>query len=233
MIAKSNAPVTLSNLAQNYDGLSHAATATTVPTGLTVSLTYAGNSNAPTNAGSYQVIGTISDANYQGSATNTLVISTIPLNVIANNTNRMIGRSNPEFTGVLSGVVPMDNITAIYASPAIVSSPAGNYDIMPTLVDPNSRLFNYEVATTNGVLSIVGAPQFSNITRSPAGVVQLNCMVSAGRVYEFQFKNALSEAAWTTFVSNHFATSSVVAITNNAGLTNSQRYYRAVDVSYP
>ena len=233
VIAKSNAPVTLSNLAQNYDGLSHAATATTVPTGLPVSLTYAANSNAPTNAGSYQVIGTISDANYQGSATNTLVISTIPLNVIANNTNRMIGRSNPEFTGVLSGVVPADNITAIYASPAIVSSPAGNYDIMPTLVDSNSRLFNYEVATTNGVLSIVGAPQFSNITRSPAGVVQLNCMVSAGRVYEFQFKNALSEAAWTTFVSNHFATSSVVAITNNAGLTNSQRYYRAVDVSYP
>ena len=30
---------------------------------------------SPTNAGSYTVIGTINDANYQGSATNTLVIS--------------------------------------------------------------------------------------------------------------------------------------------------------------
>ena len=38
-------------------------------------MTYNGSANAPTNAGSYTVIGTINDANYQGSATNTLVIS--------------------------------------------------------------------------------------------------------------------------------------------------------------
>jgi catalase (peroxidase I) len=31
--------------------------------------------NAPTNAGSYTVIGTINDANYQGSVNNTLVIN--------------------------------------------------------------------------------------------------------------------------------------------------------------
>ena len=42
---------------------------------MTVNLTYNGSANAPTNAGSYTVIGTINDANYQGSATNTLVIS--------------------------------------------------------------------------------------------------------------------------------------------------------------
>jgi len=67
--------VTLSNLSQTYDGTAKSVTATTTPSGLTVNLTYNGSTNAPTNAGSYTVIGTINDANYQGSATNTLVIN--------------------------------------------------------------------------------------------------------------------------------------------------------------
>jgi len=67
--------VTLGNLSQTYDGTAKSASATTTPTNLTVNLTYNGSANAPTNAGSYTVIGTINDANYQGSATNTLVIS--------------------------------------------------------------------------------------------------------------------------------------------------------------
>src|SRR5262249_18400646 len=50
------------------------ATAATSPSGLTVLLTYNGSSTAPTNAGSYAVVGTINDANYQGSANDTLVI---------------------------------------------------------------------------------------------------------------------------------------------------------------
>jgi hypothetical protein len=41
---------------------------------LTVDLTYSGSSSAPTNPGVYTVIGTVSDMNYQGGATNTLVI---------------------------------------------------------------------------------------------------------------------------------------------------------------
>jgi hypothetical protein len=67
--------VTLGNLSQTYNGTAKSVTATTTPSGLTVNLTYSGSANAPTNAGSYTVIGTITDANYQGSATNTLVIN--------------------------------------------------------------------------------------------------------------------------------------------------------------
>ena len=44
------------------------------PRGLTVDFTYNGSANAPTNVGSYTVIGTLDDPNYQGSATNTLLI---------------------------------------------------------------------------------------------------------------------------------------------------------------
>src|SRR5512139_958989 len=74
-IAKSNAVVTLGNLSQVYDGTAKSASATTVPPGLTVTLTYDGSPNAPTNAGGYTVIGTIVNVNYAGAATNTLTIA--------------------------------------------------------------------------------------------------------------------------------------------------------------
>ena len=60
-IAKATAPVTLGNLNQTYTGTPLSATATTTPSGLTVNLTYNGSSTAPTAAGSYTVVGTISD----------------------------------------------------------------------------------------------------------------------------------------------------------------------------
>ncbi|MGD9875039.1 MAG: MBG domain-containing protein, partial [Kiritimatiellia bacterium] len=66
--------VTLGSLTQTYDGTPKSATATTVPVGLTVDLTYNGSGTAPTEAGSYAVTGTVNDVNYAGSATDTLVI---------------------------------------------------------------------------------------------------------------------------------------------------------------
>jgi hypothetical protein len=75
VISQGTGTVTLGNLSQTYDGTARSATATTTPTNLTVNITYNGSANAPTNAGSYTVIGRINNTNWQGSATNTLVIS--------------------------------------------------------------------------------------------------------------------------------------------------------------
>jgi hypothetical protein len=74
-VNKAAATVTLGGLSATYDGRSKSATATTNPGSLTVGLTYDGSATAPTNAGSYAVVGTISDANYQGSASSTFVIA--------------------------------------------------------------------------------------------------------------------------------------------------------------
>ena len=74
-IAKGNATVTLGNLAATYDGTAKSASATTNPANLGVTFTYNGSATAPTAAGSYTVVGTINDSNYQGSATDTLVIA--------------------------------------------------------------------------------------------------------------------------------------------------------------
>jgi hypothetical protein len=77
--------VTLDNLNQVYDGSPRHATATTIPAGFTVAFTYDGSPNAPINVGTYEVIGTVVDNDYFGSATNNLVIigdvSTTPTNM--------------------------------------------------------------------------------------------------------------------------------------------------------
>lgn len=69
------ATVTLGSLNQTYDGTPKPVTVTTSPAGLAHSVTYGGVSTVPTNAGSYAVVATITDPNYSGSASGTLVIS--------------------------------------------------------------------------------------------------------------------------------------------------------------
>jgi len=74
-ITKATATVTLYNLAQKYNGKARTVTNTTVPAGLTVVITYDGSIWDPINAGSYAVMGTVIDANYQGTNTGTLKVS--------------------------------------------------------------------------------------------------------------------------------------------------------------
>ena len=74
MINKAAASIELTGLNPTYDGLPKLVTATTTPAGLAVSITYDASPNPPTAAGSYAVVATITDPNYQGSTTGTLVI---------------------------------------------------------------------------------------------------------------------------------------------------------------
>ena len=75
VVTQGVATVTLTNLTQTYDGTARAVLATTVPSGLTVLFTYDGDTNAPTDAGSYAVTGTVSDVNWRGEAVGTLTIA--------------------------------------------------------------------------------------------------------------------------------------------------------------
>ncbi|NCW27376.1 MAG: hypothetical protein EBV83_03625, partial [Verrucomicrobia bacterium] len=70
-----SASVSLSGLSQTYDGSAKSVTVLTAPSALGTSVTYDGSTNPPTNAGSYTVIASVTDANYTGSTTNNLVIA--------------------------------------------------------------------------------------------------------------------------------------------------------------
>jgi hypothetical protein len=75
VVSRGIAGVYLTNLAQVYNGSARTVSATTMPAGLTVTITYEGSSNAPVNAGRYTVTGLVDEVNWGGSQTGTLVVA--------------------------------------------------------------------------------------------------------------------------------------------------------------
>ncbi|WP_456458314.1 Ig-like domain-containing protein [Reichenbachiella sp.] len=74
-IEKAEATVTLSDLTHHEDGGAKSPTVVTDPVELNVVLTYDGADEAPSAAGTYEVVATIDETNYTGSATAALTIS--------------------------------------------------------------------------------------------------------------------------------------------------------------
>ena len=74
-VTRAVAAVNLTNLNQTYDGFPKSVTATTSPAGRSVSILYSGSTTPPTAAGSYAITATITDPNYQGTASGTLAVA--------------------------------------------------------------------------------------------------------------------------------------------------------------
>ncbi len=187
-ITKATALITLGGLSQTYDGTAKSVTATTTPTGLTVTFTYDGSATAPTNAGSYAVVGTIVDTNYVGSANGTLVIGkasqTITFGPLANKTF-----GNPDFTvsatassGLSVSFAATGSCTVIAGntvhltgagSCTITASQAGNSNYSAATDVPQSFTITQGTATvTLGNLSQVynGTPRSATATTVPTGL---------------------------------------------------------------
>jgi hypothetical protein len=99
--------------------------------------------------------------------TNTVSISVAPaaLTVMASNTNRSFGQTNPIFIGTISGLTNGDVIGATYSCSATTNSSDGAYPIVPSLVDPNNRATNYSITFVNGTLTV--GPQPTNLVSNP------------------------------------------------------------------
>ncbi len=74
-VTAATATITLSGLAQIYDGTVRVVTAVTNPPGIAVSITYNGGATPPTAGGTYAVVATITDPNYSGSSSATMTIA--------------------------------------------------------------------------------------------------------------------------------------------------------------
>ncbi len=74
-INPASASISLTNLNQTYDGMPKPVTVSTTPAGLRFLVSYAGSPTAPIAAGRYAITATITDPNYQGEGTATLVIA--------------------------------------------------------------------------------------------------------------------------------------------------------------
>ncbi|MGC3956803.1 MAG: MBG domain-containing protein [Verrucomicrobiota bacterium] len=218
VISKSNAVVSLGNLAAVYDGSGHAASAVTVPAGLVVNLTYDGVVSAPTNAGNYVVVGTIADANYAGSATNTLVIS-------KSNAVVTLGSLNQNYNGaariVTVATAPAGlNVVVTYNGSISAPTNAGSYQVIGAISE-----LNYTGSVTNTLTVTQPDPIVLTVNVGAPGTVVVSWNSVPGQVYRVQFKDDLNDVSWTDLPPNITATGSVTTLTNAVG-SESRRFFR-------
>jgi lysophospholipase L1-like esterase len=85
IVSKASATLSLSNLSQSYDGSPKPVAVTSNPAGLSgITVTYNGSDTAPTPAGSYAVVASLHNENYQAAnATGTLIISKTTLQKVS------------------------------------------------------------------------------------------------------------------------------------------------------
>jgi hypothetical protein len=146
--AKATAEVTLDALLHAYNGAAASATCQTDPSELSASLTYDGSSSAPTNAGSYEVVATISDANWQGTTTATLEISKAAAQVVLGDLTHTYDGAAKSPTSLTTPSGLTVNLT--YDGSPTAPTSAGTYTVVATIDDPNWQ------GTTSGQLLISG-----------------------------------------------------------------------------
>ena len=135
VISKAAAAIALGNLAQTYDGSGRSAAATTVPAGLAVSLTYDGSPEPPVAAGTYAVAATVDDANYEGSAAATLVVSKAPATITLGDLAQTYD-GMPQAASAISAPGGLA-IDLAYNGSATPPTAAGFYEVVATVDDAN------------------------------------------------------------------------------------------------
>ena len=81
-----------------------------------------------------------------------------PLVVTASDAAVTYGAAIPVLSGSVVGLQNSDPVGVTFATLATVGSPVGTYAIMPTLVDPNDRMANYQIEIDYGTLTVSPAP---------------------------------------------------------------------------
>jgi uncharacterized repeat protein (TIGR02543 family) len=149
-VKKAVAAVTFTgSLSQTYDGTQKSVAATTVPPGVAVAVTYNGSATAPISAGTYAVLATISDANYQGTAaSDNLVIAQAPATVTLNGSPSQ-GYDGTAKSLTATTVPPGVAVAVTYSGSTSAPINAGTYQVVASITDPN-----YTGTAANGSLTV-------------------------------------------------------------------------------
>lgn len=154
-INKASATVALGSLTQTFNGSSKSASITTNPANVAVGVTYAGNAAAPSAAGSYPVVATVTDTNYTGSATGTLTIAAAAASITIGNTTQDYD-GTPKNIAVT--VTPALTYSVSYNGSAIAPTEAGTYPVTVTVTQAGYTGTATGTLTINGKLSLGFAP---------------------------------------------------------------------------
>ena len=151
-VAKTETLFIFNDLSQIYNGNARVVTATTVPPGLNVEITYNGAAPAPIAAGSYTVTGVINDVIYSGMSVATLTVGradqviTFP-DLSPRTTNEAVGLSASASSGL-----PLTDF-AVMAGPGMVNGTnltfSGAGDVLVAALQAGDENWNPAAAVTN------------------------------------------------------------------------------------
>jgi hypothetical protein len=178
VIGQASATMTLGNLSQTYNGSPLAATATTNPADLAVSITYNGATTPPTTAGSYAVTATLNAANYQAApAQGTLVIAKARATLKVG--TEFVYDGSAKQSDITTDPAGLSGVILTYyqnGAPVPFAINAGTYQVVARLDNPN-----YQAADATGTLTILQATPMLDwaspspiSTSTPLGTAQLN-----------------------------------------------------------
>jgi hypothetical protein len=180
-IGKATATLSLGNLSQSYTGSPLAVTVTSSPAGLaTVAVTYDGGSSFPTGPGTYAVVATLTNDDYQAApATGTLTITKATATLALGDLSQTYdGTPRPATASTTPAGLGVVRIT--YNGGATPPTSAGSYTVTATLENDL-----YQAAPVSGTLVVGkasatvtvgtefvydGSAKQAMITTSPAGL---------------------------------------------------------------
>ena len=181
-ITKAAASLVLSNLIQTYDGAPKSPTVTTTPAGLGgVSIMYNGSATAPTNAGSYAVVASLDNQNYQAAnATGTLIINKAAAILTLGNLAQTYDGA-PRAVSVTTGPAVLTGVSVTYNGSPTAPTNAGSYAVVASLSNANYDATNEtgtlvinKAAATLALADLIhtydGSPKAASATTSPAGL---------------------------------------------------------------
>ena len=200
VISKATATLTLGQLNPTYDGNAKSVSVTTNPSNLqALTVTYDNSATAPTNAGSYQVVATLNNANYEGSAQGTLNIAKRPITVTADPQTKILGAAaEPQLTYKASEQLISGN-TFTGGLTRDPGETIGTYAIKQgTLTAGGNYAITYVGANLNIVYAYSGFLQPINDTAHQTGVTQSKFKLGQTIPVKFIISNAAGTAVQQT-----------------------------------
>ncbi|MDD2239436.1 MAG: SdrD B-like domain-containing protein [Kiritimatiellae bacterium] len=146
-VEKAAATIVLGEMTQTYDGTPRMVSASTMPAGLPVALSYNGEPVAPTAAGIYVVEAVVNTANREGGQTGLLTVAKAPVAVALANLEQAYDGETKQVTALANA--PDVAIAVTYNGGELLPSRIGSYEVVAHVDDPNFT------GTAAGTLSIL------------------------------------------------------------------------------
>lgn len=154
------ATVTLSGLTATYDGTPKRVSVTTIPASIATTVSYNGSATAPTNAGTYSVVATVTEPNHTGGASGSLVIAkasqTISFGALS-----AVPDNSPPFA--LTAIASSGLSVAYASSNSSVATVSGN---TVTIIGIGTTTLTASQAGNGNYLAAASVPQTLTVVRS-------------------------------------------------------------------